>query len=258
MTTTHAIDVLLSNLPPKACLAHQLPSLVSNLLSVAILCNAGCKVFFQKTDCEVTLDRKTILHGWRDPKNHLWHVMIVNNGWTIKLTIRVVARPVIPLSITPTRHLANSMPIVPSKSNATLAISLYKCSNTGQLTNYYYACLNYPVKSNLTKAINRGYLNGWRGLTSQRACRHISVFTESKMGHMDQRHQRVRSTQPTPTTMPLQVLDSFDNPMEDVPQEPHNAHTHLSSWPSMKSMATSSPIKQATSPSHQTVAMHML
>jgi hypothetical protein len=32
----------------------------------------------------------------------------------------------------------------------------------------------------------------------------------------------------------------------------------LSSWPSMKSMATSSPIKQAASPLHQTAAMHML
>jgi hypothetical protein len=44
------------------------------------------------------------------------------------------------------------------------------------------------------------------------------------MGHMDQQRQGVRSTQPTPTTVPLQVPDIFDaDPMEDVPQEPHNA-----------------------------------
>ncbi len=79
-----------------------------------------------------------------------------------KLTIRDVARPVIPLSTTPTGHLTNSMPIVPSKSNTTLANSLYECANMGQLMNYYYACLNYPVKSTLTKAINRGYLS-WAG-----------------------------------------------------------------------------------------------
>jgi hypothetical protein len=93
--------------------------------------------------------------------------MIVDDGWMTKLTIQDVSRPVIPLSTTPTGHLANNMPIVPSESNATLANSLYKCSNMGQLTNYYCACLNYPVKSTLTKAIDRGYLKGWWGLTSQ-------------------------------------------------------------------------------------------
>jgi hypothetical protein len=122
--------------------------------------------------------------------------MTVYDGWATKLTIRDVTRPVIPLSTTPTGHLANSMPIMPSESNATLANSLCECSNTGQLTNYYYACLNYPVTSTLTKAIDKGYLKGWRGLTSQRTCHHISVSTESKMGHIDKQRQEVQSTQP--------------------------------------------------------------
>jgi hypothetical protein len=144
--------------------------------------------------------------------------MIVNDGWTTKLTICNLTRPVIPLSTTPTGHLANSMPIVLSKSDTTLANSLYECSNTGQLTNYYYAYINYPVKSTNTKAINRGYLKGWQGLTSQRMQRHISISTESEMGHMDQNCQGVQSTHPTPTTEPLWFPDIFDEPMEDVPQ----------------------------------------
>jgi hypothetical protein len=44
---------------------------------------------------------------------------------------------------------------------------------------------------------------------------------------MDQQCQGVQSTQPTPTIVPLQIPDSFDNPMKDVPQEPHNARTHF-------------------------------
>ncbi len=191
MMTTHAINLLHSKLPPEACLAHRLPGLVNNLLSVAILCNAGSKVFFHKTGCKVTLNGETILQGWRDPKNCHWRVMIVDDGWTTKLTIRDITRPIILLSTTPTGHLTNSMPILPSKSNTTLANSLYECSNTGQLTNYYYACLNLPIKSTLTKAINRGYLKSWQGLTSQRTCRHICVSTESKMEHMDQQCQGV-------------------------------------------------------------------
>jgi hypothetical protein len=187
MTTTHAINLLLSKLPPEACLAHQLPGLVNSLLSVTVLCNASCKVFFHKPGCEVTLDRETIFN------NCLWRVVIIDDGWTTKLTIHDVARPVTPLYTTPTGHLANSMTIVPSNSNATLANNLYECSNTGQLTNYYCACLNYPVKSTLTKAIDRAYLKGWRGLTSQwkRTRCHISVSAEFKMGHMDQQCQGV-------------------------------------------------------------------
>jgi hypothetical protein len=49
MKITHAINLLLSTLPPEARLAHQIPGLVKNLLSVAILCDAECKVFFHKT-----------------------------------------------------------------------------------------------------------------------------------------------------------------------------------------------------------------
>jgi hypothetical protein len=119
------------------------------------------------------------------------------------------------------------MPVEPTKSNTTLANSLYECSNTGQLTNNYYACLNYPIKSTLTRAINRGYLKGWRGLTSQQTRCHISVSTESKMGHMDQQCQGVQSTQPTPKTVPLQIPNIFDNPMEDAPQDSHNTCMHF-------------------------------
>jgi hypothetical protein len=151
----------------------------------------AARYFFHKTGCEVTLNVETILQGWCDPKNCLWQVMIVNNGWTTKLTVRNITRPVIPLSTTPTGHLTNSMHVVPSKSDRTLANSLYKCSNTGQLMNYYYACLNYPIKSTLTKAIDRGYLKGWQGLTSQWTHHHISISTESKIGYMDQNCQGV-------------------------------------------------------------------
>jgi hypothetical protein len=44
---------------------------------------------------------------------------------------------------------------------------------------------------------------------------------------MDQQCQGVQYTQPTPTTVPLQVPDSFDNPIEDVHQEPHKTRTHF-------------------------------
>ncbi len=65
--------------------------------------------FFHTTGCGVTLDSKTILRGWCDPKNCLWQVMIVANGWTTKLTVRNVTQPIVPFATTPTGQRANSI-----------------------------------------------------------------------------------------------------------------------------------------------------
>jgi hypothetical protein len=42
-------------------MAHSLTGLTNNLLSVAVLCDAGCEVFFNATGCEVTLNGLVIL-----------------------------------------------------------------------------------------------------------------------------------------------------------------------------------------------------
>ncbi len=59
------------------CMAHSLPGLTNNLLSVAVLCNAGCEVFFNATGCKVTFDGEIILRGWAWPQTlplvHLYH-----------------------------------------------------------------------------------------------------------------------------------------------------------------------------------------
>jgi hypothetical protein len=80
MTTTHAVNLLLHNLLPEAQLGHHLLGLVNNLLSVAALVEAGCKVFFHGTGCKVTFNGTVILRGWHDPKNKLWRVKIMDNG----------------------------------------------------------------------------------------------------------------------------------------------------------------------------------
>ena len=102
---------------------------------------------------------------------------IVNDGWTTNITFHDDAkRPAIALSTPPTAFAPTT----------THANSLYECSNTNQLTNFYYGCFNYPTVSSLAKAIDNGYMKGWRGLTTQRVKHHIVTSPESKMGHMDQ------------------------------------------------------------------------
>jgi hypothetical protein len=154
MTTTHAVDHLLWNLPLEACLGDHLPDLVNNILSAAMLVDAGCKVFFHRTGCEVTFNRAIILQGWQDPKNRLWRVKIVDDGWmtNYKVVIPPQEPPTIKLTTPPTAY----------------AYSLYECSTMHKLTHFYYACLNHPVVSILIKAIKAGYLQGLPGLTAER------------------------------------------------------------------------------------------
>ncbi len=222
------MNLLLTTLPAKARLAHRLPGLVNNLLSVAVLCDAGCDVFFHKHGCKVTHNGETILRGWRDPKNRLWRIKLVDNGRKTKLTIcDDPTRPPIPLTTTPT-GIAMAAPTTDRVPEAQ-ANSLYECSNTHQLIHYYYACLNYPVPSSLLQAIDRGYFRGWQGLTSQRVRRHITGSPESAMGHLEQVLQGTRSTQPrTPTsaTIPTTPNLHIDDHMAKAPQVPLNARTN--------------------------------
>ena len=106
MTTMLTVDLLLWNLPPEARLEHRLPGLVNNLLSIAALVDVGCKVFFHRTGCKVTFDGAIILQGWRDPKNTLWRVKIVGNGWMTdyKVAIPQQEKPSVKLTNPPTAH----------------------------------------------------------------------------------------------------------------------------------------------------------
>ncbi len=152
----HTVNLLLWNLPQDARLGYRLPGLINNLLSIAALIDAGCKVFFNHTRRKVTFDGAVILQGWRDPKNRLWQVKIVNNRWmtNYKVAIPPQDKQTIELTTPPTTH----------------DYSLYKCSTTHKPMHFYYACLNYPIISTLIKAINVGYLRGWPGLTADRVC----------------------------------------------------------------------------------------
>jgi hypothetical protein len=144
MTTTHAVNLLLCNLPAEARLGHRLPGLVNNLLSDTALVDAGCEVFFHRTGCKVMFDSTVILQGWCDPKKKLWRIKIMDDGWTTNLHVPIPDSdpkpPTIALAVPPT----------------VWANSLYECSTTHQLTHFYYACLNFSIVSTLILALNAG------------------------------------------------------------------------------------------------------
>jgi hypothetical protein len=190
-------------------------SLVNNLLSVAALVNAGCKVFFHCTGCEVMFNGTVILRGWPDPKNKLWRIKIMDERWTTNLHVPIPGGdpkpPTIALTTPPTAW----------------ANSLYECSTTHKLTHFYYACLNFPVVSTLILALIAGYLKGFPGLTADRVRRHIDVSDGSKRGHMDQVRQGIQSTKLAAATSPIVLQANLvDTNMDAAPQEPTNECTH--------------------------------
>jgi hypothetical protein len=189
MRTLHAVNLLLSKLPPNARMAHSLLGLTNNLLSVAVLCDAGCKVFFNAPGCKVTFDGKIILRGWHHPKHCLWHIRIVDDAWMTDLKID---------------------DNVTTPQTTAVAHSLYDCNNTQQVTRFYHACLFLPVVSTLTNAINKGYLKGFPSLTAQCIHRHVQINNATEKGHMDQTHQGQCSTRPNPTNT-FDANNSFVN-----------------------------------------------
>ncbi|KAL7480786.1 hypothetical protein ACHAW6_006449 [Cyclotella cf. meneghiniana] len=93
--------------------------------------------------------------------------------------------------------------------------SIYECENTRQLINFYYA-----VNSTWYKSIDKGYFQGWNGLTSERVCCFIKPSKYNLMGHLDQKRQGIRSTKSS-------TDDTTLDPMAEPPQVPCNDKTNM-------------------------------
>ncbi len=82
----------------------------------------------------------------------------------------------------------------------------------------------------LVKAINKGYLKGFAGLTLRQVCQHIKINNKNEKGHMDQSCQGKRSTK---TACPAGISPTFPpdckpiDTMKPLPQEPFNVRTHF-------------------------------
>lgn len=205
LLTTETLLLHLNKLPLQAREAHRAPGITNNLISASALADAGCEIFFHKTGCEVSLNGEIILRGWRDPDTRLWRVSLHSDG----------SNRIVPADQNIIQHM---LALPPPEVN-----SIYECENTGQLINFYYATMGYPVISTWTKAIDKGYFRGWRGLTSDRVRRFIKPNEQCEQGHMDQRRTGIRSTKSSRASPPPDTI----NTMEEPEQAPQNDKTNM-------------------------------
>ena len=198
--TTGTLELLLSKLPKQAREAHRAP-VTNNLLSVSVLCDAGCEVLFHPSGCEITYNGETIIRGWRCMRSNMWRISLTDDGTN---------------NVIPEDTGINDQVEMPSF----FANSIYECENTDQLLQFYHATMGFPATSTWCKAIDAGYFKGWPGLTTKRVRRFIKVTDETELGHMDQRRAGIRSTRVPPDTAPE------TDAMEPVLQTPLNDRTH--------------------------------
>ena len=78
--TNKTMELLLNKLPKAAKEAHRAPGVINNLLSVSILCDAGCEVFFHSTGCEISFNGEIIVRGWRDMQTNMWCISLLDEG----------------------------------------------------------------------------------------------------------------------------------------------------------------------------------
>jgi hypothetical protein len=74
--STHTCNITIPGLP-KVLVGHVVPKLtIASLIGIRVLCDAGCKVFFTKTNCNVWYNGNVILSGKKDPSTDLWTLPI--------------------------------------------------------------------------------------------------------------------------------------------------------------------------------------
>ena len=125
-----------------------------NLLSIGKLCDAGCTAIFTNKKVAITSNNKTILEGKRNQVNGLWEVQLAKESC----------------------HMT------------------YISRNTRDMMYFMHAALGSPAISTLTRAIGRGYLKSWPGLTNKNVLKHIQFSEATAKGHLDKIRQNLRST----------------------------------------------------------------
>jgi hypothetical protein len=150
------------------------------LISLAQLCDDDCIAIFTKYDVQIRKNDEIIIKGNRMP-NGLWSL--------------------------PTTNIAPS-----HQANGILRTDKPK----QELATYLHATLGSPVPSTLLRAIRRGHLTTFPGLTTNLISKHLPKSVATSLGHQDQEAKHLRSTQlPLPNITSPDVFDSDLSPPFD-------------------------------------------
>jgi hypothetical protein len=197
ITSDEIGDLDIPNLPPKACIARMCQHLDGcSLLSVGILCDLGMDVIFTAADVKVWHNKRLVLYGTRNGPRDMWRVDLDqplpdNETFT---------PPEAPFDHPCVLHHIAAMPIA-------------------ELVAFAHQCLGSPTIHAMDKAIKKGFLHNFPGLTLRRFRKYPPRTMATAKGHMDQtRQQTTHITKKAKASPTDNVNDDATN--EHTPYEP--------------------------------------
>ena len=174
--STHTCELDVPNLPEAARQAHIVPGLAhTSLISIKILCDAGCRVVFEKAYCRVYYQNKIVWTGHREPNTGLW---------------------VLPMRNTNNNTASSKMDTELIQAATEQANNAYQMTSKGSLIKYLHQCLFSPPKATLLKAIKNKQFTSWPGLTEKAVQAYLPQSSPATdKGHMKRIRKGIRSTQ---------------------------------------------------------------
>ena len=145
------------------------------LVSLAQLCDDDCIALFTKHDVKIIKHNTVLITGPRTPAG-LW-----------SLPLQVPTQP-------------------PHQANGILRLD----KTYEQLAIYHHTTLGCPVPSTLLRAIRRGHLTTFPGLTTQLITKHLPKSIATTLGHQDQEAKNLRTTRTAPSSLNDELDDDDD------------------------------------------------
>ena len=148
-------------------MGHVFQEFHNPLISVALLCNNGCKEIFANTNVTVQRDNKTILTGYRETLTGLWRVQL------------------------------DAAHLTPNHEAFGLANSIVPAGTTSDTVKFLHMACFCPSKSTLIRAVENENFATWPMFTSKNIKKHLPKLEATTMGHLDQQRKNTQSTQKT-------------------------------------------------------------
>jgi hypothetical protein len=178
MDSSHTAELNIPELNSAASIAHVFPGMANHsLISVGQLYNEGYIVTFKNASATICNPQEfQILSGARDLDTGLWRINLKNDKQQLQ----------------------------------SIANNVYELCNTGALLHYLNKALFSPTISAFLQAVKNGHLVTWPGLTEEAINKHLKPTPATAMGHMNKRHQNIRSTSKTPITAAIDNVPATD------------------------------------------------
>ena len=193
--STHTCDFDLPSLPPEARHGHIFPNFPAGaLLSIGVLCDAGCRVSFDNERMIVVYKGNAILRGTRSETE-------TNKLWCIDEPVSQPSQQSAPMQ--PQRHAFAAAFISAQNTPAFVLAAKLKTTPYATIADriaFLHGALGNPALSTLCKALDAGFLASWPEITSELVRKYPPRSAAMVQGHLDQTRRNARSTKPTPST----------------------------------------------------------